>query len=352
MRILIVRLSAIGDVANAMPAVAGLRDALPSAHIAWIVEDRARGLVECNRDVDEVIEFPRRRWDRFLASPTHWTKLLGEVDSTVRGLRGERFDVALDFQGNFKSGVLAALSGAPRRIGAAQAHTREFNWAFINERVSLDGGAIPRFERATRLANVLAPSLKPRLPALEAQSTVAGELLSNLVPCGKPLIGIHPGASKFGAFKRWPALRFGELARMLRERLDARVLVTWGKAERALAEEVAAASGGAAELAPAASDLGTLVELLRRFDLFIAGDTGPLHIAAVAGVPVVAIFGPKDPAIYRPYGDEQIVVREEVPCSPCTKRRCGDMICLTRLQPEKVYAAAERRLGRSGRSPG
>ncbi len=352
MRILIVRLSAVGDVANTMPAVAGIRDALPAAHITWIVEDRARGLVDCNRDVDEVVEYPRRRWTRLLASPIRLPQLLVEVRRTLRGLRRSAFDVAVDFQGNLKSGVVTGLSGAQRRIGLDRPHAKEFSWLFSDERVPLDG-PVSRFERAARLARVLCPKLtmrRPDLQPLPEDVEAAGEELAGLDASREPIVALHPGSSGFGAFKRWPAPRYGALAKMLRDGIRAGVLVTWGADERELAEEVIASSDGAAELAPATPTAGRLIEFLRRCDLLIAGDTGPLHIAAIVGTPVVPVFGPKDPAIYRPYGDRCIVVREDVPCSPCEKRRCGDMICMTRLQPEKVYAAAERQLAEADRA--
>ncbi len=353
MRVLVVRLSAIGDVANTMPAVAGIRDALPSAHIAWVVEDRARDLVECDRDVDEVIEFPRRRWDRLVASPFRLPELVGEVHGALSRLRVAGFDVALDFQGNLKGGIVTGLSGAPRRVGLDRPYTREFDWLFTNEHVSLDGPT-PRFERAARLARAVCPTLTMRRPTLEStpeNAEVVRQELARLDISGQPVVVLHPGSSEFGAFKRWPASRYATLAKMLRDGCGARILVTWGSGERALAEEVIASSEQAAELAPAMPSFGMLIELLRRCDLFIAGDTGPLHIAAIAGTPVVAIFGPKDPLVYRPYGDEHAIVREDVSCSPCQKRRCGDTVCLTRLRPEKVYAAAEKRLAEFGRRP-
>ncbi len=250
MRVLIVRLSAIGDVANTMPAVAGIRDALPSARLTWLVEDRARELVECNRDIDEVLEYPRRRWSRWAFEPGRWPRLSTEVRALLADLKNRGFDAAIDFQGNLKGGVLARLSRAPRRIGIARPHVREPSWAFTNEHVTLDGSAVPRFERAIQLARAIAPSLVPRLPSLEPREEdreAVRRSLAHLNVSSERLVAIHPGSSEFGAFKRWPASRYGSLAKMLSKGCGARVLVTWGTGERSLAERVVADSGGAAE---------------------------------------------------------------------------------------------------------
>ena len=154
---------------------------------------------------------------------------------------------------------------------------------------------------------------------------------------------LHPGTSAFGQFKRWPAARFGETAARLKRDMGARCVVTHGPAEENLAAEVVASSSGAAQLAPPFS-LGELVELLRRASLVIAADTGPLHVAALLKRPVVAIFGSKDPAIYAPYGTRSEIVRADIPCSPCVKRKCDRLRCIETIQVGDVLAAAERLL--------
>jgi len=163
------------------------------------------------------------------------------------------------------------------------------------------------------------------------------------VPGEGPLVALHPGTSAFGQFKRWPAARFGETAARLKQDVGARCVVTHGPGEEALAEEVVASSSDAARLAPPFT-LGELVELLRRASLVIAADTGPLHVAALLKRPVVAIFGSKDPAIYAPYGTRCEIVRADIPCSPCTQRKCDHVRCIENIQVADVVAAAERLL--------
>ena len=153
------------------------------------------------------------------------------------------------------------------------------------------------------------------------------------------LVVIHPGVSRFGEFKRWPESRFGELAARLVREMNATCLITYGPGEEPLAQAVKELSGGSARVAPLLS-IGALIELLRNADLFIAGDTGPLHLAAMLRVPMVAIFGAKDPVVYRPWTDTAMLVRKDLPCSPCAKRECDHVRCIMEIAVGEVFDAA------------
>jgi ADP-heptose:LPS heptosyltransferase len=163
-------------------------------------------------------------------------------------------------------------------------------------------------------------------------------------------VSIHPGTSEFGAFKRWPGPSYAALADRLTAELDASVVVTWGPRERGVAEDVIRQMTRQGILGPQTRSVKDLSALLEHVDLFIGGDTGPMHIASAMGTPVVAIFGPKDPAIYGPYGEKRLIVRKDLPCSPCTKRRCDNPICMTSVTPDDVLEAARRALTRWPRS--
>ena len=133
------------------------------------------------------------------------------------------------------------------------------------------------------------------------------------------------------------------------EEFNARVVFSWGPAELERTREIISAMHHPGYLAPEAETLGKLASLIRKADLFISGDTGPMNIASILGVPQVAIFGPKDPAIYGPYHKRAIVVRKEIDCSPCTKKTCDNPVCITSITPEEVFGAARALLG--GRFP-
>jgi ADP-heptose:LPS heptosyltransferase len=151
---------------------------------------------------------------------------------------------------------------------------------------------------------------------------------------------IHPGTSGFAVEKRWDTDRFGELARRIVDESELRVFVTWGPDERGMAEEVSARSGGRAVPALATGSLLDLAELIRRASLFVSGDTGPMHLAAACGTPCIALFGPKDPEIYRPYGEGHLVIH---------KGRNGEPVSMDSISVDEVFEAVQERLQSGGR---
>jgi lipopolysaccharide heptosyltransferase I len=307
-RVLIVRLGAVGDVVRTLPALRALRAAFPGAHLAWIVEDLSRPLLDGHPDLDAVIRFPRRELRNAAARP--W-RLPGAVAGLARDLRQRRFDVALDFQGSLKSALLARLSGAARRVGFGRGHARELSHLLYSERLALAALPLNRVERNLRLAeSVGAAGGIVTLALLERpeESGRAARILDELCPDGAPAVILFPGTSRRQARKRWPAARYARLAALLRADPGAVPLVAWGPGEERLARGIVDASGGAAVLLPP-TDLRLLAALLRRARLFIGGDTGPMHVAWAVGCPVVVLFGPTDPRLNAPPGPAHTVLR-------------------------------------------
>ncbi len=306
-RILLVRLSALGDVVNTLPSLSALREAYPSVHLGFAVEDRCAGVVEGHPAVDSVHVYPRRRWDRMRRRPWLWLDLLAEAWTYLRGIRGQDYDVVLDFQGNLKGALHSRFSGAGVRVGYARGYCKEGNWLFSNRRAE---PATPRQNRVEKFLGLLAPlgvfprAIRYQLPEpASSRDRVAAWLRGEGLAPGAYAV-LHPGTSEAGRLKRWPAERFAEVARGL----PGPSVVTWGPSERALAGEVVAASGGAARLGPETSSLTDLSELLRAARLFVGADSGPLHLASAAGTPSVALFGPKDPAVYAPWNPRSRVL--------------------------------------------
>ena len=348
-RILIVRLSALGDVVNTLPALTALRRAYPKAHMAWLVEDRAADVLHNHPLLDEVIVFPRSKWQQSFSLRRGRWRTLADCYQFFSELRARRFDTAIDFQGNAKSGFLTYMSRARRRFGFDRRNSSEGNTVFTNRRVRIEDPRVNRAEKYLMLARAVGGAKGPvraELPTWPAEARMARDRLREARLTRRPLIVLHPGTSEFGAFKRWPPERFGRLARRLVRRWKASILITWGPRERPLAMKAAAAAGRSAVVSPPTHNVRELAELLRQADLFIGADTGPMHIAAALGVPVVALFGPKDPVLHGPYGERTRVVRAGVECSPCSKRACDDAKCMTSITPEMVMAAAEELLKR------
>ncbi len=342
--ILCIRLSALGDVVHCMNALTLLRQSRPSAHITWIVEGRIAGILENHPYIDELVTIPRIDWGQALKDPWRWTEVWPEIAELMSDLRKTKFDISIDFQSSLKSAWLVAAAGAAVRIGFSPPVSREFSHLIQNRPVTVPTRHSHRIERNIALLAALgiptryAPAL---LPCARRHREVAEEIGRGMK---RPLVIIHPGASAFAEFKRWLPERYGELARRLIDEAGASVLVTFGPGEEALAHRVVGASMHRAVLAPRLAHLQQLTGLLDTADLFIGGDTGPMHIASALKTPVVALFGPKDPAGTGPFGVRSQLVSANVPCSPCTRRECPNPVCMERITVDQAYCAATRLL--------
>jgi lipopolysaccharide heptosyltransferase I len=346
-RILIVKLGAVGDVVHALYPLRALRRAFPDARIAWAVEDKSADVLAGQPDVDEVMVFPRR------TAKGPW-KALATFLTFARALRAFRPDVAIDLQTLFKSGLLTFLSGARTRIGFRK--WREGNFLFTNVRVA----ARPEEKHAVEkyLALLRPLGIEPdraigaptgadpvHLVASVEQGARVDAFLATL-PAGPPVVAVNPGAS--WATKRWPASRYGEVARALADDPGATIVVLWGPGELAMAEAVRAAAGDRAFLAPETS-LRELAHLLAHCALYVGGDTGPMHVAAAMGTAAVALFGPSDPARVGPWGvPSRIVEPLGFGCLHCWKRACRRR-CLEAIDAPTVTRAARSLLAEVAR---
>ncbi|HVL65698.1 MAG TPA: lipopolysaccharide heptosyltransferase I [Vicinamibacterales bacterium] len=326
MNVLVVRLGALGDIIHTLPAVAALRAAYPSARIDWLVEARHREILDLVPAVDRIVVVRE-------ATMAAWLE-------ATRQLRGARYDVALDFQGLMKSAVLARASGAKRVLGFSIWHLREKGARpFYSEGVDVRSThVIHKNLRLLEALGIERPAIE--FPLLRVDSHARDTLVTQAA--GAPIALINPGAA--WPNKRWPAQRFGELAAFLREVRGMAPFVLWGPDEEALAREVAAASSGAARIAPP-TRLADVVEVCRVAALVVSGDTGPLHIAAAAGAPTVSIFGPTDPARNGSWVEEDVVISRFESCRCHYDRRCHHAAwCLDSIGVPEVAAAVQQRL--------
>lgn len=289
-RLLIVRLSSLGDVVHTVPAVVALRRGLPDAKLAWVVEAPYREIVELCAPVDAVVVSRTRRWARLLQSPTAWAasrRFLRDLRQHGRGA------VALDFQGLIKSAAIARASGAAARLGFDRNAIREpLALPFLNRRVAVDP-SMHVVDQNCALA--LAAGAAGGPADFSSFSALPGDPQGRFVEFRGAVL-LHPGAGQ--ARKLWPEERFVAIARNLLRR-GARVAVVWGPGEHERAAGIAAVSGAA--LVPD-SNLRELAALLAGARLVISGDSGPLHLAAALGAPVVGLYGPTRVARNGPYG--------------------------------------------------
>ena len=334
--VLIVRLGALGDIVHALPLAAALRAAAPSSRIDWLVDVRHRAILEHVDGVDAVIPIDTRR-----------ARGATGVVAVVRRLRAAAYDVAVDAQGLIKSAVIAHLAGAHRVVGLATRHLREplARWAYDE---TVDPAGVHVVDKAVALAQALGvPAGPPRFPLRPAATDVVERARRSLgLAAGQPFVVLNPGAA--WPNKRWPADRFGGLARRIHARHGWPSIVTWGPGEEGLAAEVVAAAhaGGPAAIAAVAPPtlLGELILLVAAARMVVSGDTGPLHLAAATGTPIVGLYGPTDPARNGPWAPADVALSRNRACACHHQRRCTAPVwCLGELSVEEVGAAVDRR---------
>jgi len=308
-RLLIVRLSAMGDVIHTLPAAFALREAFPEAMMGWVIEERwaellcapgtaLRGPRSAQRPlVDWVHPVSLTGWRKSLFTiPT-----LQQIARVWNDVRAARYDVAVDLQGAIRSAVLARWSGARAVYGAAEARESPASLWYTRRAIARGAHVI---EQNLSVAEGVAQK-RLAIPRIEFPSDAAAErrIDERMGGAGDFAI-LNPGAG-WGA-KRWPAERYGRVARVLAAS-GLRSILNCGPGEEELACEAEAASEGAARTMRCS--ITELIALTRRARVFIGGDTGPLHLAAALQLPVVAIFGPTDPARNGPHGTRSVVLR-------------------------------------------
>lgn len=353
MRILAIRLREIGDVVFTTPAIRGLRQHFPSAHISYMVEPLAAAVVAHNPSLDNVIVVPRHGGLRGVLADM----ALG------RRLRAQHYDLVIDFHSGPRSSLLAWLSRAPTRVGY---DVPGRGWMYTT-RVARPKEIRSRHavENQWDLLNAIGiPTPDPTYSPTEmpvdhdAVRTVVERLATMGVAHGDELIVVHVSAGN--PFRRWPPDSFAALiAMLLRRRAQRRVIVVAGATDRDAAARVIGETFDRVDIADrgrllsADFSLDELRALMDRATLYIGGDSGPMHIASTTTVPIVGLYGPTLPVRSQPWRAPQwpseVAEVEGLPCRPCNQRVCepGDFRCLTRLTPEDVLQAAERALQRA-----
>jgi len=345
-RVLIVRVGAMGDVLHALPAAAALRALHPDWRIDWAIEPRWRPLLQADGGVSEPFERGPAMpvVDRtYLAATRAWRQhplsrtTMRDIASLRRELLAERFDLCVDMQGSIRSAVIGRMSGAEELAGPAEPREGPARWLYgqrirehaihiVEQGCELLGGAV---------GEVLNPA-KVALPIDEVAEETSDVLLERTLRHGEAFVIIAPTAG-WGA-KEWPAERYGRVAAEL-ARNGYRILVNGASTNDSSAEAVVEASGGSAIAVPCS--LAELIALTRRAKLVIAGDTGPLHLAAALETPVVGLFGPTDPSRNGPYGTRSRVLRHATSQRDHSRRSETEQGLMQITSDEVIVAALE-----------
>lgn len=341
-RILIVRLGAMGDILHALPAVTALRAALPECRMGWAVEPQWGALLRAATAdaetvrgpqmpvVDQLHWVPAKRWAR---APLR-AAMSGEIAALRHQLRTEQYDICLDLQGAVRSAWIGRMAGAARMIGEAEPREKIARW-FFSERIRTQGRHV--VEQAREVVDAVLHRALPWLPAALPHDPAAEQFCQQWLEERKVgrFVLMNPGAG-WGA-KCWPAERYGQVARRL-SRMGYATVVNVGPGEEGLAQQVSMASEG--DAIPMMGSVGELIACTRRASLFLGGDTGPLHLAAALHRPVVGIFGPTDPARNGPFETRARVLRHPESKRDHARRKAPEAGLLT-VQVEDVLQAIQ-----------
>ncbi|MCK5878525.1 MAG: glycosyltransferase family 9 protein [Holophagae bacterium] len=335
-KILVIRLSAIGDAVRTAPAIQAIQSTFPNAVIHWLVEDRCADILAGFPGV-ELKLVPRRAWKKM--------GILKQIPSFfrfIRGIRREHYDLVVDFHGILKSGLYAWLSGCKRRVGYPKSIAKEWNTLFTNEKIPAFSGPLSRYARNFLLARYFNPTVKeenPGLPVSFDDRKMAEAFLAKNGIGLKTAAFLYPGTSARGRYKRWSPENYAKLSDMIQLKLQMPVLVSWGPGEEEIVDRMMESASEAPVILPATT-MKELAAYIGASRVFIGGDTGPMHIASLMGTPVVTIFGPSDPVINEPARFTPFrIVTVSVDCSPCRNKKCDHLKCLTAVTPDMVMDA-------------
>jgi len=351
-RILILKPSSLGDVVNALPFLGSLRRRYPDRYIAWLVEEEAAGVLLGHPLLDRVIVSGRRRWGREALAPLRWPSAFREIGALVAQLREGRYDLVVDLQGLLKSALMLLVAGARFRVGLADA--REGSQRALTHLVPVPSAPMHAVDRYLEAARFLGADPSPKtfiFPSGPEDEAKAEALLAEAgVRPGDRVVALNPRAR--WPTKLWEEDRFARVGEMLARRCRARILVTGSLSDLPLARRLAARMDPAPFLVTGRTDLRVLIALLKQIDVFVTLDSGPMHLPAALGTPLVALFGPTDPRLNGPYGAGGTILRVPLPCSPCLKRRCqiqDDRLCMRSISEEDVADAASAILATGSR---
>ncbi len=302
-KILIVKPSSLGDVVLALPALTALRRSYPEAEISWLVRPEFAPLLENHPHLDRIIPFDRRLLSKAWFQPRAFLALL----SLIRDLRAARYDVVFDFQGLFRTASLAWLSGCRRRFGRAAA--REFAHMFYTDKVRQDMACahlVDFYLKIVGAAGTRDIDVEFILPENAQAAASIGRLLANQGISKDNYAVFVPGSAHVD--KCWPTKRFAELADKITAKFGFSIVATGTEPETRVVEKLKSLATVPVTSLAGQTSLGELMALLRSARLVVSNDTGPGHIAAAAGVPLVLIFGRSNPIRVAPYGRKECVV--------------------------------------------
>lgn len=347
-RVLLIKPSSLGDIVHALPVLHGLRCRYPHAHVAWLVGTSFVPLLADHPALSEVIPFDRRHYGRVGRS---WPATRDFL-RFLRELRSRRFDLVIDLQGLFRSGLLTRATGAKVRIGFADA--RELAWMAYTHRLPAAAGDVHAVDRNRQTLALLGVEEGPAVfdLALQPQERAAagGLLAAAGIQPDEPFLAVLPGAR--WETKQWPPERFGGTINQIADQVGVRSVLLGGAEERVLCDQIAEICLKTPVNLAGRTGLRELIALIERAAVVLCHDSGPMHVAAALKRPLVCISGPTNPRRTGPYGQPEAVIRLDLPCSPCYLRRLSqcrhEHRCMRELEVEAVVGRLRHLFERTG----
>jgi lipopolysaccharide heptosyltransferase II len=336
-RICVIKPSALGDVAQALPLLPVLRQRFPRARITWVINRELAEMLTEHPHVDDVISFDRH------GGAMRFLRLLHR-------LHGERFDLVFDLQGLLRTGLMTLATGARCRVGLETAREGS-RWA-CHITLPGTGDDVPAHERYWRVAEELGGGDLPRRAFIAVSDADRAWVQSQVAALPRPLIGLHAGAR--WETKRWPAEKFAQVAQRTLATHGGSVVVVGGRDDAGLGDRIVrpiVAAGHAALNLAGRTSIKRLIELLRSFEVLVSNDSGPLHLATELGTPVVGVYTCTSPHISGPSGVGHELVATGLPCAGgyhtlCPHRGSRRLACFDDVAVDRVAAALGRVLDR------
>ena len=346
MKIMIVKTSAIGDVTHTLPALSAIRKRYPNACITWLVEEASAEILKGHIAIDRVLVCRRKKWIRDLSNPLLFGNTFNDIRRFIQALRDTEYDLVIDFQGLLKSAVWVFLSKGKQKVGFGQgmAHA-ELSYLFYNRKVpavSMDHHAVERELMLLKAIGVPCQQIDFGFPVEHLHRQKVKSLLHSYnIWDNDHFIAINPMAR--WDTKLWENRKFARVADLVREK-GFKICFTGGHNDFDEIEKIRSMMAHDSVNLAGKTSLKTLAALYEIADLLLTTDTGPMHIAAAIGTPVVAIFGPTSPMRTGPFGDGHVIVQTNSECAPCFKRVCPTRACMEEISVETVGEILDKML--------
>lgn len=331
-KILIILHGSIGDVTRALPLAGALRRGFPAARIVWSVEPPSLPLLQGNDAIDEIVIFDRPRWRGALIG------FLAEV-------RRRKFDLVLDLQRHFKSGLISRWSGAPVRLGFHRRDSKELNWIFNNVYIEACGDTISKLEHYGKFADALGLERGELRWDFRLTTAERAAVEKHLAPAQRDFAVLFAGTR--WQSKQWFPAQIAECVAMFKREFGLDAVLLGARGDEEIARQAAAEARTNVVNLAGRTSLREAIGIIARAKLAVGPDTGLMHIAAAVETPVISLWGATDPARTGPHGFADLVIRGRAPCVPCNRRQCRiGKICLQSITSAEIAGKAAQALQR------